>query len=101
MDGARHVIGCHSTQETRVNNAFNDVASALCIMPYTLGFGSTYVFQIESKLRVAEFRKAQAGLYQAFGWFHLLCTTHLGGCFQFESIIWVVPLTVYQSSGGL
>ena len=30
----------------------------LYISPHTLGFGSTYVFQIESKLRVAEFRKA-------------------------------------------
>jgi len=27
MDGARHVIGCHSNQETRVLNAFDDVAS--------------------------------------------------------------------------
>jgi len=31
----------------------------LYISPHTLDFGSTYVFQIESKLRVAEFRKAQ------------------------------------------
>jgi hypothetical protein len=27
MDGACHVIGCHSNQETTVQNAFDDVAS--------------------------------------------------------------------------
>jgi hypothetical protein len=29
MDSARHVIGCHSTQETRVQNACDDVASTI------------------------------------------------------------------------
>jgi len=29
MVSARHVIGCHLTQKTRVQNAFNDVASTV------------------------------------------------------------------------
>ena len=29
MDSARHVIGCHVTPETRVQNAFDDVASTI------------------------------------------------------------------------
>jgi hypothetical protein len=29
MDSARHVIGCHLTQETGVQNAFDDVASTI------------------------------------------------------------------------
>ena len=29
MDDARHVIGCNVTQETRVNHAFDDVASII------------------------------------------------------------------------
>jgi len=28
MNGARHVTGCHSTQDTRVQDAFDDVASS-------------------------------------------------------------------------
>jgi len=29
MNSARHVIGCHLTQGTRVQNAFDDVASTI------------------------------------------------------------------------
>ena len=29
MDSARHVIGCHLTQESRVQNAFYDAASTI------------------------------------------------------------------------
>jgi hypothetical protein len=29
MDSARHVIGCHSSRETRVQNALDDVASTI------------------------------------------------------------------------
>jgi hypothetical protein len=29
MDSARHVIGCHLTQETRVQNEFDDLASTI------------------------------------------------------------------------
>ena len=29
MDSTRHVIGCHSTQESRVQHAFDDVASTI------------------------------------------------------------------------
>ena len=37
-DTARHVIGCHSTQETRVQSQYNDVAS---IFRLALNFGPT------------------------------------------------------------
>ena len=29
MDSARHVVGCHLTQQTRVQNGFDDVASTI------------------------------------------------------------------------
>jgi len=29
MDSARHVMGCHSAQQSRVHNAFDDVASTI------------------------------------------------------------------------
>jgi hypothetical protein len=29
MDGARHVIGCQSTQQTRVHHAFDELASTI------------------------------------------------------------------------
>ena len=35
MDSARHVIGCHLTQETRVHKALDDVASTIH-SPYSL-----------------------------------------------------------------
>ena len=34
MDSARHVIRCRLTQETRFQNAFDDVASALSVRPW-------------------------------------------------------------------
>ena len=37
MDCARHVIGCHLTQETRVHKSFDDVASTI---HQSLGLGS-------------------------------------------------------------
>ena len=37
MDNARHVIGCHLTQEARVKNALDDVASTINQSLPTLG----------------------------------------------------------------
>jgi hypothetical protein len=35
MGMIRHVIGCHATQETRVQNALDDVTRALSARPLT------------------------------------------------------------------
>jgi hypothetical protein len=39
MDSARHIIGCHLTQETRVRNAFDYVASRILQSLVTGGAG--------------------------------------------------------------
>jgi len=53
VDIARHVIGCHSTQETRVHSALNDVAGKLwqaLIARHVIGCHLTQESRVQSKL---------------------------------------------------
>jgi len=63
MDSARHVIGCHLTRETRIRDAFDDVASTVCQSLEEGGdlmtFGAGAKRYVESQDEVGEVRRCK------------------------------------------